>query len=76
MRKGGRDEAFKADGGYLNEFDRAAAEIRGGLIQSRLVPPEATVDVMRILDECRRQMKLVYPFEQGRDSYGAAKDDT
>ena len=55
---------FKAEGGYHNEFDVAAGEIRKGLTQSLLVPPSATVDVMEILDECRRQMKLVYPFEK------------
>jgi len=53
VRKSGGNEVFKADGGYLNEFD----------VVSLLVPPSATVDVMEILDECRRQMKLVYPFE-------------
>lgn len=64
IRKGGKNEVFKADGGYLNEFDVVAGEIRDGLTQSPLVPPAATVDVMEILDECRRQMKLVYPFEK------------
>ena len=64
VRRRGRSEVFKADGGYLNEFDAVAGEIRGGLIQSLLVPPGATTDVMEILDECRRQMKLVYPFEK------------
>ncbi len=54
---------FKADGGYLNEFDVVAGEIRDRLIQSPLVPPSSTVDVMEILDECRRQMRLAYPFE-------------
>ena len=63
VRRGGRNEVFKANGGYLNEFDVAAGEIRRGLTQSLLVPPGATTDVMEILDECRRQMKLVYPFE-------------
>lgn len=64
IRKGGRNEVFKADGGYLNEFDVVAGEIRAGLVQSPLVPPGATLDVMEILDECRRQMLLVYPFEK------------
>lgn len=63
IRKGGREEVFQADGGYLNEFDAAAGEIRQGLVQSLLVPPSATVGVMELLDECRRQMGLVYPFE-------------
>ena len=64
VRRRGPNEVFHADGGYLTEFDTAAGEIRGGLTQSLLVPPRATTDVMEILDECRRQMKLVYPFEQ------------
>ena len=64
IRKGGRNEVFQADGSYLNEFDAAAGEIRHGLTQSLLVPPRATTDVMEILDECRRQMGLVYPFER------------
>lgn len=63
IRKGGKNEVFKADGGYLNEFDVVAREIRAGLTQSLLVPPSTTIDVMEILDECRRQMDLVYPFE-------------
>lgn len=64
VRKGGKNEVFKADGGYLNEFDVVAGEIRDGLTQSLLVPPVATMDVMELLDECRRQIKLVYPFEK------------
>lgn len=64
IRKNGKNEKFSGDGGYLNEFDRAASEIRAGLTQSRLVPLRATVDVMKIMDECRRQMNLVYPFEK------------
>ena len=63
MRKHGRNELFCGDGSYTNEFDCAAAEIREGLTESRLVPPQATVDVMVILDECRRQMGVVYPFD-------------
>ena len=63
-RKGGGREVFRADGGYVNEFDCVADEIRSGLIESPLVPHEATLDVMRIMDECRRQMGLTYPFER------------
>ncbi len=54
----------KGYGGMRNEFDLVAREIREGLVQSRYVPHKATVEVMQILDECRRQMGLVYPFEQ------------
>lgn len=48
---------------YLNEFDRCAEEIRAGKKQSDYIPFEATLDCMKIMDECRRQMGLKYPFE-------------
>lgn len=48
---------------YLNEFNLVANEIREDLTESRYVPMQVTLDVMAIMDECRRQMKLVYPFE-------------
>lgn len=64
LRKGWRTlDQVKGSGGYLNEFDLAAGEIRAGFSESRFVPAQATLDVMEILDECRRQMGLVYPFE-------------
>ena len=63
-RKHGRNERLKAYGGMLNEFDVVASEIRQRLKESKLVPHQATLDVMELMDECRRQMKLVYPFEQ------------
>ena len=66
VRKKGRNELFCGDGSYTNEFDCAAAEIREGLTESILVPPKATKDVMVILDECRRQMGVVYPFDEQR----------
>lgn len=65
VRREGGSEVFRGDGGYRNEFDVVAGEIRAGLARSTLVPPGATVDVMKIMDECRRQMGLVYPFERG-----------
>ncbi|MBQ6356043.1 MAG: Gfo/Idh/MocA family oxidoreductase [Solobacterium sp.] len=60
----GREEIYTGITDYLTEFDIAADEIRSGLISSVLVPPDATVAVMKIMDECRRQMRLVYPFER------------
>ncbi len=63
-RKHGRNERLKAYGGWLNEFDIVAYEIRQGLKESKLVPHQATLDVMELMDECRRQMGLVYPFEK------------
>lgn len=48
---------------YLNEFDRVAKEIREGKKQSEYVPFEATLSCMKIMDVCREQMGLKYPFE-------------
>jgi len=56
--------AFREKTTLLNEFNRAAEEIRAGLTESSWVPPQATMDVMEIMDECRRQIGLVYPFEK------------
>lgn len=64
IREDGTREVFQAEGGYLNEFDTVAGEIRQGQVQSPLVPPSSTVEVMKMMDECRRQMGLVYPFEK------------
>lgn len=51
---------------YLNEFDRCAREITEGKKESSYIPFRATLDCMRIMDECRRQMGLVYPFEESK----------
>ncbi|MGX8698411.1 MAG: Gfo/Idh/MocA family protein [bacterium] len=64
-RRGHFPEVFRGDGSMLNEFDRVAEEIRAGRTESAYVPHSATLAVMELLDECRRQMGLVYPFEKG-----------
>lgn len=64
IRKDGNNEKFIKNGGYLNEFDIVASEISEGLTESRYIPLQDTLEVMRIADECRRQMNLVYPFEK------------
>ena len=56
-------EIFKGQRSYAKEFDSVAEEIRAGRTESAFIPPQATLDCMRILDECRAQMNLVYPFE-------------
>ncbi|MBQ6035889.1 MAG: Gfo/Idh/MocA family oxidoreductase [Lachnospiraceae bacterium] len=66
-RSGGKAETFRGSGSMLNEFDLVSQEIREGLTESRFVPQEATLGVMEIMDECRRQMGLVYPFEMKTD---------
>ena len=54
---------FEGKTTMLGEFDAVAEEIRAGLCESAFVPHRATLDVMRVMDECRRQIGLVYPFE-------------
>ena len=49
---------------YLTEFTRAAEEIKAGKTESEYIPLNTTRDCMKIMDECRRQMGLVYPFEK------------
>ena len=49
---------------YGVELRRVSEEIAAGMKESALCPPEHTLDVMRIMDECRRQMGLVYPSEK------------
>lgn len=63
-RKDGKKTIFTGDTSLLNEFDIVAREILAGRTESAYVPHQATLDVMRIMDECRRQMGLVYPFER------------
>lgn len=60
IRRGGKNEAYKGDGSYRNEFDRVAEEIRAGRTESAYVPLSATLEVMELLEECKRQMGLVY----------------
>lgn len=61
--KNGR-QVFNGKTDYLTEFTRAAEEIRQGKKESCYIPFSATRACMQIMDECRRQMKLVYPFEK------------
>jgi len=55
---------FRGKTDYLTEFTRAAEEIRQGRTQSAYIPFESTRSCMKIMDECRRQLQLVYPFER------------
>ena len=60
----GQRTVFAGETTYVNEFDLVAGEILDGRTESEYVPLQATLDVMEIMDECRAQMGLVYPFEK------------
>ena len=57
-------EVFKGPGprinSYLDEFDAVAEDIRAGRLESKMVPLQATSDVMHILDRVRKQIGLEY----------------
>lgn len=55
---------FNGKTDYLTEFTRVANEFKSGKKESDFVPFSATLDCMKIMDECRHQMNLVYPFEK------------
>lgn len=54
---------FQGKTDYLTEFNRVTEEIRQGKTESDYIPFSATHACMEIMDECRRQMGLRYPFE-------------
>ena len=64
MKNENGKQVFNGKTDYLTEFTRVAEEIRQGKKQSDYIPFEATSECLKIIDECRRQMKLVYPFEK------------
>lgn len=57
-------EVFKGKTDYLTEFTAVSQEIKNGKKESDYIPFSATKNCMLIMDECRRQMQLVYPFEK------------
>ncbi len=57
-------ETCTAKTDYLTEFTRCAEEIKAGKKESDYIPFKSTLDCMKIMDECRRQMGLVYPSER------------
>lgn len=48
---------------YGNQFANVADEIRSGASEGNRISAQSTIDCLKILDECRRQMGLVYPCE-------------
>lgn len=55
---------FKGKTDYLTEFSAVSDDIRSQKTESSLVPLNNTLECMKIMDECRSQMKLIYPFEK------------
>ena len=49
---------------YATQFRLAAKEISSGQTQSAYSPAQSTICTMKLLDECRAQMGLVYPCER------------
>jgi predicted dehydrogenase len=54
--------------GYNYEAAEVADCLRSGILESRIVPLDATLENMTILDRCREQWGLVYPTEGGQDA--------
>lgn len=60
-----KEETFKIDNLlYGKQFSNVAAEIRAGLKEGEKISAQSTIEVMALMDECRKQMGLVYPQEQ------------
>ncbi len=57
-------KVFRGKTDYITEFNCVANEIKEDKKESSYIPFEATRECMKIMDECRRQMNLVYPFEK------------
>ena len=56
---------FKGDKNPFGiEFRHTAEDLLNGANESAYCPVKNTLDVMRLLDECRKQMKIVYPCEK------------
>lgn len=57
-------QIFRGKTDYLTEFSSVAKEIQDGKKESDFIPFSSTLATMKIMDECRRQMNLKYPFEK------------
>ncbi|OJF93584.1 Gfo/Idh/MocA family protein [Alkalibacterium sp. 20] len=71
LKTDGKEEVFEMEGLlYGTQFSNVAAEIRAGRKEGEKISAKSTIEVMALLDECRRQMGLVYPQEQSKDLEG------
>ena len=59
----GTTKTIKADGSYLNEFNIVSQEIRAGLKESKYMPLDFSLAVMKLIQDSRDQLGLKYPFE-------------
>ncbi len=57
-------KVYKGKTDYLTEFTAVAEEIKAGKKESDYIPFASTIANMKIMDECRKQMGLMYPFEK------------
>lgn len=57
---GDKKEVFKGRTRYVQEFDAVEKDVKDGKKQATLRPLADTLAVMRIMDECRKQIGLVY----------------
>lgn len=48
---------------YETQFFNVAKEIKKGLLTSKIITKENTLLCMKLMDECRKQMGLIYPNE-------------
>lgn len=64
LKSGIRRKIIRGKTDYLTEFTLVSEEIKNGKKESDYIPFKSTADCMTIMDECRRQMNLVYPFEK------------
>lgn len=66
-----REETFKIDDLlYGRQFSNVVAEIRAGKKEGDKISAKSTIQVMALMDECRKQMGLVYPMEKAKDLDG------
>ncbi len=59
--------------GYTHEAIEVSRCLRAGLRESPIVPLDESLRLMQVLDECRRQVGLVYPCELPISHRAAAK---
>ncbi|MDR0417374.1 MAG: hypothetical protein LBH76_08725, partial [Propionibacteriaceae bacterium] len=53
--------AAKAEGGFQYEAAEVARQVAAGALESPTMPWQATLDVLKIMDEVRRQLGVRFP---------------